>query len=347
MKHFKMFRRLLTGVVLSSSLIPLNALAWGPLGHRIVAETATLIMQNNDPELGGFLSRHRFELGYYAFLPDSLFRHGEGKSIEPSTHFFDIDRVLKKTPTQDSRDEDLKTLAAVPVSYKKFAEKFPDTGSAPWRVEQFLKSTVQTLEPVKKLKGTYQSGWIDPDGAGRLFRSLVYLGLMAHYTGDAAMPYHATSDFNGIKTGQKGIHFYFEGDCINALEPGLSTDVLAEALKNEKVWLKSWDAAKMTSIQLMFRVFYDSFLKISEVAKVDKESAVLAASSERVTRKKPKDGCPAFRPLLVEQLAKGSVLTAYLWSTVLHEKINFSEATELQFSDIDTSPKYPMPDYLN
>ena len=342
-----MFRGLMTCVVLSVSLIPARALAWGPLGHRIVAETATLLMQNNDPELGGFLSRHRFELGYYAFLPDSLFRHGEGKTIEPPTHFFDVDRVLKKSPTSESREEDLKTLALLNSNFPKFAEMFPNTGSAPWRVEQFLKSTVRTLEPVKKLKGTYQSGWIDPDGAGRLFRSLVYLGLMAHYTGDAVMPYHATSDFNGVKTEQKGIHFYFEGDCINALEPGLSTDVLAEAIKNEKTWLQSWDAAKSTPLQLMFRIFYESYLKISEVAKVDRESAVVMTTSERVTRKKPKDGCPAFRPLLVEQLAKGSVLTAYLWSTVLHEKINFSEATELQFSDIDTSPKYPVPDYLH
>ena len=179
------------------TLLQNSELAWGPLGHRMVAETAALLMEKDEADLGGFLARHRFELGFYAFLPDSQFRH-EGKRLEPPTHFFDIDRALGIKPGRDfghapsaeTQAEDLKALQKIPASFKIFSEELrarlhvagedsPEaqarvqelvlsSGSAPWRVDQFLKMVKETLEPVKNLKGTYQSGQIDPAGAGRL-----------------------------------------------------------------------------------------------------------------------------------------------------------------------------------
>ena len=70
------------------------AFAWGPLGHRVVAETAALIVQDDLPETWGPLfARHRFELGVYAFLPDASFRHNDGArgKVEAPTHYLHLD----------------------------------------------------------------------------------------------------------------------------------------------------------------------------------------------------------------------------------------------------------------
>jgi hypothetical protein len=39
------------------------------------------------------------------------------------------------------------------------------------------------------------------EGRG-VYVGLYNLGVMAHYSGDASMPYHATSDFNGYSLGR-------------------------------------------------------------------------------------------------------------------------------------------------
>jgi hypothetical protein len=49
------------------------------------------------------------------------------------------------------------------------------------------------------------------------------------------------------------------------------------------------------------------------------------------------------RPLLVERLAKGAVLTAALWESVLPAGVDFSGAGNLVFSDMETAPEYPAP----
>src|SRR5580765_8447992 len=71
-----------------------GARAWGPLGHRIVAETAALLVQDDDPEnWGTLLARHRFVIGVYSFVPDSRFRHADGRDgkLEAPTHYLNLD----------------------------------------------------------------------------------------------------------------------------------------------------------------------------------------------------------------------------------------------------------------
>ena len=67
-------------VVLVAAMTP-AAFAWGPLGHRIVAETAALLVADDLPTTWGpLIARHRFELGVYAYLPDARFRYIDGAS---------------------------------------------------------------------------------------------------------------------------------------------------------------------------------------------------------------------------------------------------------------------------
>lgn len=299
------------------------ALAWGPLGHRVVAETAAILVEDDLPaSWGPIIARHRFELGVYAFLPDAAFRHADGASgrVEGPTHYLYLD---------DRSGE---------------ADR---AGTVDRRIVQFLELARDALEDVRAPKGGYQRGATAEGDARRVYVGLYDLGVMAHYSGDASMPYHATSDTNGYSRGEGGIHFYFESDCVNALEPGLAADVLAAARKNRTRWLRAWRADPKRPLPLIKAVLEDSLAAVAKVSELDRLHAVTrlqpAGSKTDAQRKPASSGCRKMRSLLVDRLARGAVLTAVLWESVLPGGVDFSGASSLQFSDMELAADYVTP----
>lgn len=299
------------------------AFGWGPIGHRVVAETAALLVLDHHPTTWGpLLARHRFELGVYAFLPDASFRHndGAGGQVEGPTHFRNLDALVGGTAADGTVDR---------------------------RVAQFLQLAHEQLKGVRAPKGDYLRGAVAQGEVRRIFLGLYHLGVMAHYSGDASMPYHATADFNGYARGEGGIHFYFESDCVNALTPGLDADVLAVARKNRKRWLRAFKAEAHRPAQLVTAVLEDSLKCVSAVSALDRRYAVTKlqtpGSTQSAQRKPAAEGCQPMRPLIVERLALGAVLTAALWETVLPAEVDFSAATGLQFSDMEFGAAYVRP----
>jgi hypothetical protein len=49
------------------------------------------------------------------------------------------------------------------------------------------------------------------------------------------------------------------------------------------------------------------------------------------------------RPLIVDRLARGAVLTAALWERVLPVGVDFSGAADLHYSDMVLAPDYVAP----
>ncbi len=358
-------------------LAPISARAWGPLGHRMIAETAALLLEKverehqkgpltSPPEWGGwgaFLARHRFELGYYSIIPDSHYRANDGKGgkTEAPCHFFDIDLVLKSQKEIDQFPGDFKDAQ---VRLKEILPQGTDPlsiGTAPWRTEQMMDRIFQDLKSVKSATGTYQSGKNSTGDARKIYDALTDLGVMSHYTGDAAMPHHATHDWNGYEVGHGGIHFYFENDCVNVNEPGVSEEVLKLAWKNRAKWIKEWKVSERRPSRILLAMFLDSEEALSSVIKTDTKSAVVkpgpvpqpgatsdpGAPKKKIdaTRKDPHIGCEKFRPLVVERLAKASVLTAAMWSWVLPEGVTFDGPAPLKFSDFEFYTGYIQPDY--
>ena len=299
------------------------ALAWGPLGHRVVAETAALLVEDDLPATWGPLfARHRFELGVYAFLPDASFRHIDGAmgKLEAPTHYLNLDQPAGEPGRRGTVDR---------------------------RVVQFLDLAGRQLKDVKAPKGGYERGAEATGDTRRVYVGLYNLGLMAHYSGDASMPYHATSDWNGYASGQGGVHFFFESDCVNALEPGLAKDVLATARRHRARWLSTWSADPSQPAGLVTAVLTDSLASAARVSELDRREAVTElqpAGSTRNARRKPAaEGCRGMRSLLVDRLARGAVLTATLWEAVLPHEVDFSGATALQFSDMELGAAYVPP----
>ena len=353
---------------------PSTARAWGPVGHRMVAETAALIVEKNlasRPALspwGEFLARHRFTLGVYAVMPDTVFKIADAKPTqkESPTHYFDLDYFVTGagfTPKQRAE------VIAIPREYKSAhtllvqklgsAAKADEAGSAPWRVKQFLDRGAHHLASVRRLPTGYLRGEATEGETRKIFDALLELGLLSHYSGDASMPFHATSDWNGFADGLGGIHFYFEADCINALEPALAPAVLKLAQKQQATWLKDWGAGAEGPVGVMLGVLFDSALKIQEVERLDRQFALVKAAQKGskvfATRNPAPVACAGMRGLLVERLAKASVLTAWLWQQALPElevvpeskpqpKVHVANA--VLFYDWITSPTYIAPDYL-
>jgi hypothetical protein len=300
-----------------------RAWAWGPLGHRVVAETAALLVADDLPDTWGpLVARHRFDLGVYAFLPDARFRHidGAGGKLEAPTHYRNLDAAAG---------------SSLPV------------GTVDRRVEQFLDLARDELKGVHAPKGGYQRGSDAKGDARHVYLGLYDLGVMAHYSGDASQPYHAISDFNGTALGQGGIHFYFESACVDAFEPGLAIDVLAAARKYRARWLAGWGVPADRPAELVMAVLADSLAAAATVSKLDKAHAVTRlqapGSSHDAERKPPAAGCGPMRSVLVERLAKGAVLTAALWETALPPGVTFRDAAGLEFSDMELDAAYVPP----
>jgi len=312
-------RRLAVGVAFAAAISP--AAAWGPLGHRIVAETAALLVQDDQPaSWGPLLARHRFELGVYALLPDSRFRHidGGGGETEAPTHYLFLDAPPGRA-----------------------------AGSVDRRIAQFVERAGAQLQPVRAPKGGYLRGATAEGDARRVYLGLYELGVMSHYSGDVAMPYHAATDTNGYAAGEGGIHFYFENDCVNVFEPGLAADVLAAARKKRASWLASWGAPKVPASGWVRALLKDSLAAVEKVSALDRKHAITKGNPPgtriEAERKPAQVGCGSMRPLLVERLAKGAALTASLWESVLPPGVDFSGAGTLSFSDMEAAPDYPAP----
>ncbi len=314
-----------------------NAAAWAGLGHRVVAENAALLLRDDSPVWGDFLARHRFEIGTYALYPDDYFRFIDGQkgAREAPTHFFFID-VAGPHPLLDRASED--------ALLKKSGHSLSEIGTAPWRIDQFFNRAKTKLAAAQPLHNGYQPGRSGDPATRALWESLYELGVLAHYTGDALVPYHATHDKNGWDVGLGGNHWYFESNCLDALEPSLAPAALALAKKNKKAWLAEWK--EKDPLPLSFAVYRDTLNAVSEANRIDAQSVTIeksdAAKQISAKRKTPHDGCPAFRDLLVERLAKASVFTAALWEAALPAEAP-PEALTIQFADVWNDPPFPEP----
>lgn len=154
----------------------------------MVAETAAILLAENASlqaaqAWGPLLLDNRFILGWYAYLPDSIFRDEDGKDgkIEGPTHYFELDRFLKN-------GSGLSTIPRDSPRAHKYIESslgqsaFSKSGSLPWRTGQFYRLAKEYLKAVKELPSADHDekvGEMKGDVAN-IYRALYMLGVMSH-----------------------------------------------------------------------------------------------------------------------------------------------------------------------
>lgn len=172
--------------VVAASLAPSPAYAWGAAAHRFIMQRAIDLLP---PQLKPFFDAHRDELVLRVNDPD-LWRN-VGWPEDPN-HFLDFG-VKEYGPYP---------FAALPRDYDAAVEKFgvetlKKYGTLPWREEEMFGNLRRTFETFAR--GAYSGS-----------NAVLYAAVAAHYIQDAHQPLHATDNYDGVMTGQDGVHSRFE-----------------------------------------------------------------------------------------------------------------------------------------
>ncbi len=160
------------------------AAAWGLAAHRWIALRAATLTRCR-----ALVDGHADEIAAAALEPDTVLKPREG-AAEEVRHFLNLDAYGPPPFAALPRDEG----AAVKRYGRAVVER---NGVLPWhggRVARELSAEVAR-------------------GEWRAARRTA--GHLAHYAGDATMPLHATVDFDGQRTGQRGLHRRIEARLVD------------------------------------------------------------------------------------------------------------------------------------
>jgi len=231
-----MFRRSLAAllgavVVLSPSM----ARAWGSNAHRAIMRRAIDILP---PEIKSFFVSHRDELVYRSIDPD-LWRT-VGWEEDPN-HFVNF-----------GAPELGPSGTAMPRDYSAALQKFgPSTlkrlGTLPWREAEMFGDLQRAFESM---------------GKGNSFAAqdvVVFAAAASHYVQDATQPLHASNNYDGQLTDQRGVHARFESELFERFESRLTLTPAAPT-------------PFMSPRDFAFDVLLASFPDVDAVLKADKEA---------------------------------------------------------------------------
>jgi hypothetical protein len=172
-------------------LVTVSAGAWSFDVHRMLTGRAIELLPS---ELRPFFEKHRAMIVEHSIDPD-LWRNA-GFLEEPPRHFLDMDGYGPYPFAHLPRDYD----AAVKKYGKDMVVK---NGLLPWRAAEIYDKLVKAFRD-------YGDGSTPFAGDDIKFFSAI----LAHYTGDAHVPFHAALNYDGQLTNQHGIHARFEAELM-------------------------------------------------------------------------------------------------------------------------------------
>jgi hypothetical protein len=175
------------------------AFGWGAQGHRLITRRAIDLLP---PEIQPFFATHRDEIVMRVNDPD-LWRV-VGWPDDPN-HFLDFG--VKEYGPYPFRN--------LPREYGAALEKFGRTtlernGLLPWRVTELF-GGLRRLFAEFNQRAPYTVG-----------NTVLFAAITSHYLQDAYQPLHATDNFDGQLTNQRGLHQRFERDLIERFESRLT-----------------------------------------------------------------------------------------------------------------------------
>lgn len=173
---------------------PGSASAWSLEVHKVIMARAISLLP---PEIRPFFQKYEAPIVEHAIDPD-LWRT-VGWLEESPRHFVDMD-AYGPYPFKDLPH-------AYDEAVKRYGLEFVlKNGTLPWRSEEIYKKLVEAFTQ----KTPYARENI------KLFASVI-----AHYTADAHVPFHAALNYDGQLTGQWGIHSRFEGELFERYQSRL------------------------------------------------------------------------------------------------------------------------------
>jgi len=180
-------------IILYLCLAPL-IISWGTFGHEHINHAAVFALP---PSMRTFFYNHIDFITQESTVPD-LRKYTLNDKTENPRHFIDIENYGSIDSIPKS-DESVK---------KKFDEKFlSKNGTLPWYMQSMMDKLTKAFKEKRKTE-------------------ILFLAAdLGHYIGDAYMPLHTTSNYDGQETNQKGIHSFWEAHLPELFGKGYSYNV--------------------------------------------------------------------------------------------------------------------------
>ncbi|WP_281239597.1 zinc dependent phospholipase C family protein [Flavobacterium praedii] len=176
MKNFRFKPTFITFSVISIAFVTLS---WGIFGHEHINNSAVMALPK---PLQTFFYNHVDFITQESTVPDLRKYTLRDKSENPR-HFMDL--------------ENFGAVDSIPLSFdvakKKYDEKFlSSNGILPWYIQETMTKLTKAFKDKRKTE-------------------ILFLAAdLAHYIGDANMPFHTSANHDGQLTNQKGIHSLWE-----------------------------------------------------------------------------------------------------------------------------------------
>jgi len=271
-------------VVVAVAVAAERPAAWGFEAHRLIADRAVDLLPT---EIRPFFVKHRAFISEHAIDPD-LWRTA-GWIEEPPQHFFDMDAFGPAPFDAIQHDKD----AAIAKFGKDMVQK---NGLLPWRVEEMYGKLVRAFADAKTDR-PYAKDNIK-------FLSAV----LAHYVGDAHVPFHAVLNHDGQLTNQQGLHSRFESQMFDRyrlrlrIRPAPITvtksprdfifDTLAVSASLAEPMLAA-DRDAIGSGDVYDAAYYDRFFARAQPVLERRLSEAIAATAALITRAWEEGGKPS------------------------------------------------------
>ena len=271
-------------VVVAVAVAAERPAAWGFEAHRLIADRAVDLLP---AEIRPFFVKHRAFISEHAIDPD-LWRTA-GWIEEPPQHFLDMDAYGPAPFDAIPHDKD----AAIAKFGKDMVQK---NGLLPWRVDEMYSKLVRAFADAKADR-PYARDNIK-------FLSAV----LAHYVGDAHVPFHAVLNHDGQLTNQQGLHSRFESQMFDRyrlrlrIRPAPITvtksprdfifDTLAVSASLAEPMLAA-DQDAIGSGDVYDAAYYDRFFARAQPVLERRLSEAIAATAALITRAWEEGGKPS------------------------------------------------------
>ena len=185
-------RKLVQAIVaLVLVLAPAPAWAWGAVAHQLIMRK---VVERLPPALKPFFEKYEAELVLRVNDPD-LWRNIPWD--DDANHFIDFGvPEYGKPPFTELPREYGAAVARFGINTVK------RNGTLPWRVEEMAGNLRRGFEGMAR-----QQPYAISDVT-------LFAAVVAHYVQDATQPFHATDNYDGQRTGNRGIHSRFERDLV-------------------------------------------------------------------------------------------------------------------------------------
>ena len=321
--------------------------AWGNQGHHMICAAASRLV--SEKELIPFLKARQNMMGHLCNVPDTYWRNLDSslQSLGNPTHYLNPEVV---NHTVDTLPQDFKAIAKhMNISPRGLNSMM---GSLWWRTDQFYRLAVAAGKRAKQTPTIPKNTrWNKKQMASydrAVFEMLVSMGVMGHYIGDAAMPYHNILDYDGWKKGRGGIHSFYESESVDQFDLhflGRLFDT-AQTLK-DTTGLKPNDVlGRMRALSILSKNDIPQIEANDEIFERSKQTPPSRKEMKSHAKRPPAEiAFKKFEPLILNEMARAARQLAGFWDA-LYVDAGRPDLSVYKNYEYPLTPDFIAPDYL-